>query len=185
VGVLISRANEAERHHARLYRGLARCRVWRHLRAVDGSRHAGADLSDQIRDSDGFVAVGAWPSRAKPTAEDAALIAALVSEQTRVALRALVDDRRPWQTAGQPETELVGRSLAEAETPLAAGGRAVGLAPASAEAATTGGAGALARRGGGIVTQRGFLLGLTAPQGGAFQRQTMGVMNEAIQDGIG
>ena len=80
------------------------------------------------------------PSR---RAKDAALFAALLTEEPGIARGALVDDGRLRQTAGKAELELVGRSLTQTEATLAAGVRAVGLAAASGEVAPAGGAHAL------------------------------------------
>jgi hypothetical protein len=60
-------------------------------------------------------------SGSKPTTEYAALFAALLTEQSRIACRALVDDGRLWKTAGKAELELVGWSLTETEATLTAG----------------------------------------------------------------
>jgi hypothetical protein len=65
--------------------------------------------------------MGAWSSGAKPTAKDAALVAALETQVPGLALRALVHDGGLRQTRAEAELELVGRSLAAAEATLAAG----------------------------------------------------------------
>jgi hypothetical protein len=57
----------------------------------------------------------------EPPSKDAALFAALLTEQSRIARGALVDDGRLWETAGKAELELVGRSATETEATLAAG----------------------------------------------------------------
>jgi len=77
----------------------------------------------------------AQPSGSKPSAKDAALVAALSTEYSRVARGALVDDGRLWETAGKAELELVGGSLTQTEATLAAGVRAAGFAAARWELA--------------------------------------------------
>jgi hypothetical protein len=57
----------------------------------------------------------------EPLSEDAALLAALLTEQACIARRALVDDGRLWETAGKAELVFVGWSLTETEATLAAG----------------------------------------------------------------
>lgn len=80
-----------------------------------------AGLSDEVGYSDGFVAVRAWSSGAKATAEDPAVVTPLLAEVAGVTAGALVDDRRLGQAGDQPERDLVRRTLAETEAPLAAG----------------------------------------------------------------
>jgi arsenate reductase-like glutaredoxin family protein len=65
--------------------------------------------------------MGAQSAGSKPSAKDAALFAALLTEQSCIARRALVDDGRLWETASKAELEFVGWSLTETEAPLAAG----------------------------------------------------------------
>jgi len=57
----------------------------------------------------------------EPPSKDAALFAALLTEQACIARRALVDDGRLWETAGKAELELVGWSPTETQATLAAG----------------------------------------------------------------
>jgi len=58
----------------------------------------------------------------EPRSKDAALFAALLTEQACIARRALVeDDGRLWETAGKAELEFVGWSPTETEATLAAG----------------------------------------------------------------
>ncbi len=75
----------------------------------------------------------AWSSGAKSAAKDAALVAPLLANEPRLTRWALVDDGARRQTGAQAELALVGRSLAETEAALAAGIRAIGLAPTRVE----------------------------------------------------
>jgi len=88
--------------------------------------------------------------------KDAAFLAALLTEQSPLARWALVDDGGLWQTAVQAELELVGRSLTQTETTLAAGIRAVGFTASSWEAAPARNARTLLVGRWAIVTQRSF-----------------------------
>jgi hypothetical protein len=134
---------------------LARTLVGRHLRGWHGSWR-GVDLGEQINDGHRFVAMRARCARAEPTSEDATVIAALLSEQARFTFGALVHDAGPRQTRGQPEPDLIHRRLATTKATLAARVRAVGLAAAWHEAATTRGRTlAFWSRQWRIVTQRG------------------------------
>ena len=60
-------------------------------------------------------------SGSEPFGKDAALFATLLTEQSRFAFGALVDDGRLRQTAVQAELELVGRSATQTKTMLTAG----------------------------------------------------------------
>ena len=95
-------------------------------------------------------------SGSKPTTEYAALVAALLTEERRITRGALVNDGRLWETASKAELELVGWSLAETKTTLAAGIRAVGLATSRWEVATACGAHPLVVGTRAIVMQRSF-----------------------------
>ena len=95
-------------------------------------------------------------SGSKSSAKDAALFAALLTEQSRIARWALVDDGGLRQTAVQAELELVGRTLTQTEATLAAGIGAVGFAASSWEAAPTRCAYTLVVCRRAIVTQRSF-----------------------------
>jgi hypothetical protein len=64
--------------------------------------------------------MGAWSSGSKSTSENAALVAALLTQEPDITLGALVDDGRPGKAGGQTKREFVGRSLSETEAPLAA-----------------------------------------------------------------
>ncbi len=75
--------------------------------------------------------MGAWSTGSKPSSKNAALVAALLTKEACIALGALVDDGRVWETAGKAELEFVGWSLTETKATLAAGVRAVGLAASS------------------------------------------------------
>jgi hypothetical protein len=74
-------------------------------------------------------------SGSESSGKDAAFLAALLTERSRIARWALVDDGGLRQTAVQAELELVGRTLTQTEATLAAGIRAVGFAASSWEAA--------------------------------------------------
>jgi len=65
--------------------------------------------------------MGAWSSGPKPFAKDAALVAALLAEQPRIACGALVDDGCLRESAGKAELELVDRSPTQTKATLAAG----------------------------------------------------------------
>jgi hypothetical protein len=65
--------------------------------------------------------MGAQSSGSKPSAKNAALFAALLTEQSRIARGALVDDGRLRETARKAQLELVGRSPTQTKTTLAAG----------------------------------------------------------------
>jgi phage baseplate assembly protein W len=62
----------------------------------------------------------AWSAGTKPSSKDAALVTALLTQEPRITLRALVHDGCFGKTAGKAQVELVGRSLTEAEATLAA-----------------------------------------------------------------
>ncbi len=79
------------------------------------------NLGEEVADSHHLVAMGARSSGAKATTQNAAFVAALLTQEPRITLGALVDDGRLWETDGKAELELVGRSLSEAEATLAAG----------------------------------------------------------------
>jgi hypothetical protein len=79
--------------------------------------------------------MGARSSGSKPSAKDAALFAALLPEQSRIARGALVDDGGLRQAVSKAELELVGRSPTQTKTTLAAGVRAIGLAASRCEVA--------------------------------------------------
>ena len=59
--------------------------------------------------------------RSKPSAKDAALFAALLTEQSRFARGDRVDDGRLRQTASKTELEFVGWPPPQTKTTLAAG----------------------------------------------------------------
>lgn len=100
--------------------------------------------------------MGARSSGSQSFAKDAALLAALLTEQAGIAQGALVDDGGLRETRIQAELELVGRSLTETEATLAAGVRAIGFAAARWEAAPARQAHALVVGKQAIVTQRSF-----------------------------
>ena len=140
-------------------RRLKRCcyRWWLGLsRSPPCCNRSRAHLSEKVADGDQLVAMRARSSRSKPSAKDAALVAALLTEQACLARRALVDDGRLWETAGKAELELVGWSLTQTKTALAAGVRAIGFAASRREEAPAGGAHTLLFERRAIVTQRGF-----------------------------
>ena len=65
--------------------------------------------------------MGARSSGSESSRKNAALLAALLTEQSRIARGALVDDGGLRQTPVQIELELVGRSPTQTKTTLAAG----------------------------------------------------------------
>ena len=65
--------------------------------------------------------MGARSSGAKATTKNAAFVAALLTEQSRIARGALVDDGRLREAASKAELELVGRSPTQTKGTLAAG----------------------------------------------------------------
>jgi hypothetical protein len=69
-------------------------------------------VSEEIGDRDGFVAMWAVAAGAKAAAEDAAVIATLLAEETRLAVGALIDDGRLGQTCGEAECAFIRRTLA-------------------------------------------------------------------------
>jgi hypothetical protein len=85
-----------------------------------GGNRNGADLGEEVADGHGLIAMGAWSSGSKSTSENAALVAALLTQEPDITLGALVDDGRPGKAGGQTKREFVGRSLSETEAPLAA-----------------------------------------------------------------
>ena len=101
--------------------------------------------------------MGTQASGSEPSAKDAALVAALLTEHSCVARRALVDDGRLWETAGKAELEFVGWSPTQTEATLAAGIRAVGFAASRWEVAPAGDAHPLLVCRRAIVTQRSFI----------------------------
>ena len=98
--------------------------------------------------------MGARSSGSKPSRKDAALFAALLTEQSRIARGALVDDGRLRQTAGKAELQFVGWSPTQTKTALAAGIRAIGFAAARWKVAPAHGAHPLVICRRAIVTQR-------------------------------
>ena len=96
-------------------------------------------------------------SGSKPSGKDAAVFAALLTEQAGVARGALVDDGGLRHPAVQAELELVGRSPSQTKTTLAAGIRAVGSATACREVASARRAHTLYFGWRAIVTQRGLI----------------------------
>src|SRR5512132_2217068 len=97
-------------------------------------------------------AQSAW---SKPSAKDVALFAALLTEQSRIACGALVNDGRLRETATKAELELVCRSPTLTKTTLTARVRAVGFAAARWELAPACDAHPLLVCRRAIVTQRG------------------------------
>jgi hypothetical protein len=91
----------------------------------------------------------------KPTTKNTALVAALLTKEARVALGALVDDGRLWETASKAELELVGWSPTQTKTTLAAGVRTLGFAASRREVVPARGAHTLVVCRRTIVTQRG------------------------------
>src|SRR5215470_14415865 len=98
--------------------------------------------------------MGARSSGSEPSRKDAALLAALLTEQSRITRGALVDDGSLRQTPIQIELELIGWSPTQTKTTLAAGVRAIGFAASRCEVAPTGAAYPLLVWTRAIVTQR-------------------------------
>jgi hypothetical protein len=86
------------------------------------------------------------------SAKDAALCAALLTKQSRLACWALIDVRCLWETSSKIEPEFVGRSLTTTEATLAAGIRAIGFAASRWELARASRAHTLVFRRRAIVT---------------------------------
>jgi hypothetical protein len=86
----------------------------------------------------------------------ATVVTALLTKESSLTLWTLVDDRRLGQTCGQAESDLVRRTLAQAEAALSTRVVAIGLAAPNGESATARTAHPLVRRWSSIVTQRGF-----------------------------
>ena len=101
----------------------------------------------QINQRDRLVAVGARTARAEAPGEDAAVSAALLAQQARLAGGALVDRRHARARGGQRRPW---RGMAPTPGRLAAGGRAIALAADHLERPLADGAGH--RRG--VVTRR-------------------------------
>ena len=66
--------------------------------------------------------MGARSTGSEPSSKDAALFAALLTEQSRIARGALVDDGRLREMASKAELELVSWSPTQTEATLAAAG---------------------------------------------------------------
>ena len=98
--------------------------------------------------------MGTQSSGSEPSRKDAALLAALLTEQSPVARGALVDDGGLRETGRKAELELVGRSPTQTKTTLAAGVRAIGFAAARWKVAPAHGAHPLVICRRAIVTQR-------------------------------
>ena len=129
----------------------------------DGSRRgvpieagSSAIRSDQVGYSHGLLTVWACSTGSQALHKHATVVTALLTEASSLAFWTLVDDRRLWQTCGQTESDLVRRTLAQAEAALSTRVVAIGLAALSGENATARAAHPLVRRWSSIVTQRGF-----------------------------
>jgi hypothetical protein len=99
--------------------------------------------------------VRARSTGSKSFSKHAALVATLLTEQSRIARGALVDDGRLRQTASKAELELVGWSPTQTKSTLAAGVRAIGFAASRWEVAAARDAHPLLVCRLAIVTQRG------------------------------
>ena len=95
-------------------------------------------------------------SGSEPSAEDAALFATLLTEQARIARRALVDDGGFREAVGKAELQLIGWSPTLTKTALAAGVRAIGFAASRRELTPARDADRLLVCRRAIVTQRSF-----------------------------
>jgi hypothetical protein len=144
---------------------------------------SGANVGEQVGDGDDVIAVWAGPAGTKPSAEYAALVAPLLTQEPRLTRGALIDDRRGGQSARQAETQFVGRQLTMTEPTLAAGVRAVRLAAMSGKAAPAGSAHALVVRSVAIVTQR--VAPRSAAGVGAWKRQSASAGGRDERDGPG
>jgi hypothetical protein len=100
--------------------------------------------------------MGARSTRSEPPSKDAALVAALLTQQACLTRGALVDDGGQWEPVGKAELELVSWSPTETKATLAAGLGAVGLAATRREVTPAGGALTLLVGKPAIVTQRGY-----------------------------
>jgi hypothetical protein len=114
--------------------------------------------------------MGAQCTGSEPPSKNAALFAALLTEQSRIAGGALVDDGRLREMARKAELELVGWSLAQTKATLAAGIRAIGFAASRVEVAPARGAHALLVGEPAIVTQRGYPSQVVAGVGASTRR---------------
>jgi hypothetical protein len=114
--------------------------------------------------------MGAKSSGSKPPSKDAALFAALLTEQSRIARGALIDDGRLWETVSKAEFALVVWSLAQTKATLAAGIRAIGFAASRVEVAPARSAHALLVGKPAIVTQRGYPSQVVAGVGASTRR---------------
>ena len=123
---------------------------------VDASWLSSLDLSDQIGNSHGLVTVRACSTRAQAPHKHATVVTALLTKASSVAFWALIDDRRLGQTCGDAESDLVRRTLAQAEAALSTRVVAIGFAALSGQSATASTAHPLVSRWSSIVTQRGF-----------------------------
>jgi hypothetical protein len=144
---------------------------------------SGANVGEQVGDGDDVIAVWAGPAGTKPSAEYAALVAPLLTQEAGFAVWALVDDCRGGQSARQAKTQFVGRQLTMTEPTLAAGVRAVRLAAMSGKAAPAGSAHALVVRSVAIVTQR--VAPRSAAGVGAWKRQSASAGGRDERDGPG
>lgn len=111
-------------------------------------------VCEEIGHRDGLIAMWAVAAWAESTSENAAVIATLLADKTRLAVGALVDDHRLGQAGRQPEEAFVWLTLAKAEAALAASVGAPDLAALGGERASARWAAAVLSSGSGIVTQR-------------------------------
>ena len=111
-------------------------------------------MSEEVSNRHSFVAMWARTAGSQPPAKASAVFASLLAEVTVVALRALVHDRRLWQTCGQAEWELVRRTLAKAEAALSTRVVTIRLTALRRKTATASTARPLVRCLPAIVTQR-------------------------------
>ena len=109
---------------------------------------------EEIGDRDGLIAMWAVAAGAESTSENAAVIATLLANKARFAVRALVDDHRLGQAGRQPEEAFVRQTLAPAKAALAASVGAPDLAALGGERASARWATAVVSCRPVIVTQR-------------------------------
>jgi hypothetical protein len=123
----------------------------------DSSRrcaNGGVDLSDEVGNGHGLLTVWACSTGSQALHKHATVVAALLTKESGLAFWALIDDRRLGQTCGHAESDLVGRTLAQAKATLPTRVVAIGFAALNGETATASTAYSLVTCWLFIVTQR-------------------------------
>src|SRR6266852_7802079 len=123
---------------------------------VDASWLSSLDPSDQIGNSHGLVTVRACSTGSQALHKHATVVTALLTKASSLAFWTLVDDRPLGQACGHAESDLVRRTLAQAEAALSTRVVAIGLAALNGETATASTAYSLVGCWLSIVTQRGI-----------------------------